>query len=70
MSGDTVCGLHRAHGDDERVFLGRALKPLSMVCQWFDLKTTETVCQWFDIKTGGDGFSWFDLKTGGSGFSV
>jgi hypothetical protein len=29
MSGDTVCGLHRAHGDEEREFLGLASKPRS-----------------------------------------
>jgi hypothetical protein len=33
-------GLHRAHEDEERGFLGRASKPRSMVCEWFGLKTT------------------------------
>jgi hypothetical protein len=33
MSGDVVCGLHRALGDEEHVFLGCALKPRSMICQ-------------------------------------
>jgi hypothetical protein len=33
MSGDVVCGLHRALGDEEHVFLGCALKPMSMICQ-------------------------------------
>jgi hypothetical protein len=32
MSGDVVCGLHRALGDEEHVFLGCALKPRSMIC--------------------------------------
>jgi hypothetical protein len=49
--GDAMCGLHHAHGDVEHGFLGRALKPRSMVCQWFGLKTTGTVCQWFCLKT-------------------
>jgi hypothetical protein len=31
-SGGAVCGLHCAHGDEERMFLGSALKPWSMVC--------------------------------------
>jgi hypothetical protein len=39
-SGGTVCGLHRARGDEEHGFLGRASKPRSTVCEWFGLKTT------------------------------
>jgi hypothetical protein len=31
-SGDAVCGLHRARGDEERWFLGSASKPRSIVC--------------------------------------
>jgi hypothetical protein len=46
-SGGATCGLHRAHGDEERGFLGWALKSRSTVCQWFDLKTTGTVSHWF-----------------------
>jgi hypothetical protein len=42
-SGGTVCGLHRARGDEEHGFLGGASKLRSTVCQWFDLKTTGTV---------------------------
>jgi hypothetical protein len=30
---------------------------MSMVCQWFSLKTTETVCQWFGLKAAGMVFS-------------
>jgi hypothetical protein len=30
-SGDTVCGLHHAQGDEERVFLGLLSKPRSTV---------------------------------------
>jgi hypothetical protein len=41
-SGDAVCGLHRAQGDEERRFLGLASKPWSTVCQWFGLKITRS----------------------------
>jgi hypothetical protein len=40
MSDDAVCGLHRAQGDEEPEFFGLASKLRSMVCQWFDLKTS------------------------------
>jgi hypothetical protein len=39
-SGDAVCGLHRAQGDEEHEFLGLALKARSTICQWFSLKIT------------------------------
>jgi hypothetical protein len=42
-SGDVVCGLYRAHEDENREFLGLASKPRSTVCEWFNLKTTWTV---------------------------
>jgi hypothetical protein len=41
-SGDAVCGLHRAQGDEERRFLGLASKPWSTACQWFGLKITRS----------------------------
>jgi hypothetical protein len=42
-----MCNLHRTHGGDEkRGFPGLASKPVAMVCQWFDLKTTVMV-SWF-----------------------
>jgi hypothetical protein len=47
-SGDAMCGLHRAQGDEERWFFGLVSKPRPMVYQWFDLKTT------------GSGFTGFD----------
>jgi hypothetical protein len=50
-SGDAMCGLHRACGDEECKFIGSASKLRSMVCQWFGLKTTRTVCKWFGLKT-------------------
>jgi hypothetical protein len=40
--GDNVCGLYRAQGDEEHGFFGLALKPRSIVCQWFGLKTIGT----------------------------
>jgi hypothetical protein len=49
-SGDAVCVLHRARGDDECGFFGWASKPRLTGCQWFGLKTIRTVCQWFDLK--------------------
>jgi hypothetical protein len=54
-SGGAVCGLHRARGDKERMFLGRALKLRLTVCQWFCLKPTGTVSYRFGLKTDGDG---------------
>jgi hypothetical protein len=42
-SGRAVRGLHLAREDEERGFLGWALKPRLLVCEWFDLKTTRTV---------------------------
>jgi hypothetical protein len=42
-SGGTVCDLHRARGDEERMFLGGASKTRSTVCEWFGLKTTRAV---------------------------
>jgi hypothetical protein len=42
-SGDIVCNLYQAQGDEEREFLGLASKARSMVCQWFGLKTTRTI---------------------------
>jgi hypothetical protein len=37
--GDAMCGLYRAQGDEEHMFLGLASQPRSTVCQWFGLKT-------------------------------
>jgi hypothetical protein len=64
-SGDAVCDLHHARGDEECGFLGLASKPRSTVCQWFDIKTTRTVSQWSGLKTTGMICEWFDLKTTG-----
>jgi hypothetical protein len=45
-SGGIVCGLHRAHGDEERGFLGGASKQKSTVCERFGLKTC---CDGFSV---------------------
>jgi hypothetical protein len=42
-SSDTVCGLHRAQGDDERGFLNSASKPRSMVSPGLASKPVATV---------------------------
>jgi hypothetical protein len=62
-SGDVVCDMHRARGDEEREFLGSASKSKLTVYQWFDLKTTVMVYQWFGLKTTGTVFSGLTLKS-------
>jgi hypothetical protein len=42
-SGDVVCGLHCAHGDEEHKFLGLASKPRSTVSSSLDSKLVATV---------------------------
>jgi hypothetical protein len=42
-SGDTVCGLHCAQGDEERRFLGLASKPRSMISPSLISKPVATV---------------------------
>jgi hypothetical protein len=80
-SGDPVCGLHHAREDEERVFLGWALKLRSMVCHLFDLKTTGKVFSGLASKSVATIspvwpqnwwrlFLWFGLKIGGDGFLV
>jgi hypothetical protein len=49
-SGDAVYGLHCAHRDEERGFLGSASKPRSAVYEWFDIKITWTVFSSFTSK--------------------
>jgi hypothetical protein len=79
-SGDTVCGLLRAHRHEERRFLSWALKPRSTIYQWFDLKTLGRFLIGLCLKTDDDGlwvvwhqnhkkyFRWFGIKTSGAGF--
>jgi hypothetical protein len=62
-SGDVVCGLHRACGDEECEFFGWALIPRSTVYQWLGVKTTGTISHWFGLKTTGTVCRWFGLKT-------
>jgi hypothetical protein len=69
-SGDAVCGLHYAQGDEERGVLGGASKPRFMVCQWFSLKTTSTICQWFSLKVSGTISPGLASKLMTTGFSV
>jgi hypothetical protein len=60
--GDTVCDSHRTRGGDKkRVFSGLASKPVAMVCQWFELKTTATV-SWFGPQNQGRHFGDLGLK--------
>jgi hypothetical protein len=42
-SGNAVCGLHRAQGHEERMFLGSASKPRSMVSPDLTSKLVATV---------------------------
>jgi hypothetical protein len=42
-SGDTVCDLHRAQGDEDRGFLGSASKPRSTVSPGLASKPVATV---------------------------
>jgi hypothetical protein len=42
-SSDTVCDLHRAHGDEERGFLSLASKPRSTVSRGLTSKSVVTV---------------------------
>jgi hypothetical protein len=82
MSGDAMCNLHRTRGGDEKCkFSGLASKPVSTVCQWFGIKTTETV-SWFGPQNQGRQFdnlslkiivtvSWFGLQNQvGGGLSI
>jgi hypothetical protein len=65
--GDAVCGLHRAHGDEEHVFLGSASKSRSTIClasktlgQFVSVlasKPLERFLIGLVLKTDGDGLS-------------
>jgi hypothetical protein len=54
-SGGTVCGLHRAHGDEESGFLDSVSQPRSTVCEWFGLKTTQMISHRFGPQNRCDG---------------
>jgi hypothetical protein len=69
-SGGTMCGLHRARGDEESGSLGWASKSMSTVCQWFVIKMTRTVFSGSTSKPVAT-VSWLRLKTKVvEGFSV
>jgi hypothetical protein len=61
-SGDAVCGLHHAQGDEEHEFLGLASKPSSTVSPGLASKLVVTVCQRFGLKTTVT-VSWLGLRT-------
>jgi hypothetical protein len=42
-SGDTMCGMHRAEGDDERRFIGLASKLTSTISPSLDSKSVTSV---------------------------
>jgi hypothetical protein len=67
-SGDTVCGLHRACGDESTNFLVEAQKQGQRFVSGLASKPLERFFR-FDFKTGGDSFLRFGHKTGGDGFS-
>jgi hypothetical protein len=62
-SGDTVCGLHHAQGDEEHMFLTLASKPRSAVSPSLASKPVATILvvwpQNYSL-----GFPGLDLKTG------
>jgi hypothetical protein len=68
-SGDAVCGLHRAQGDEEHVFLSSASKPRSMVSPNLASKTVATVLAVWPQNHSLQ-FSGFGLKTGSCGLVI
>jgi hypothetical protein len=54
-SGDAVCGLHRAQGDEKRGFLGSTSKPWST---GFPVRASKLAAAiwWFDPQNHRDGF--------------
>jgi hypothetical protein len=61
-SGGAVCGLHHACGDEEHGFLRWASKPMSMICEWFGLKTTQKVSSGLTLKSVATGFPVWSSK--------
>jgi hypothetical protein len=62
-SGDTVCGLHHAQGDEEHMFLTLASKPRSAVSPGLASKPVATIpVVW--PQNYSLGFPGLDLKTG------
>jgi hypothetical protein len=69
-SGSAVCGLHRARGDEEHIFLGFDSKPRLTGCQWFGLKITGMILSGLTSKPMATVFSGLDLKTGSYGLVI
>jgi hypothetical protein len=68
-SGDALCGLHRAQGDEERWFVGLASIPRSMVSPGLTSKLAATVLMVWP-QTHLLGFSDLGLKTGRCGLVI
>jgi hypothetical protein len=64
-----VCGLHRAQGDEERMFLGSASKPRSMVSPGLTSKLVATVLVVWP-QNHSLGFLGLGLKTGSCGLVI
>jgi hypothetical protein len=61
-SGDAVYDPYHTRGvDEKREFFSLASKPVTMVCQWFDLKTI-TMVSWFVAQNQGQRFGDLDIK--------
>jgi hypothetical protein len=68
-SGDVVCGLHCAQGDEEREFLSSASKPRSTVSLGLTSKLVATVLVVWP-QNHSLGFPGLDLKTGSCGLVI
>jgi hypothetical protein len=68
-SGDVVCGLHHAQGDEERGFLGLALKPRSSVSPSLASKPVATVLLVYP-QNHSRGFPDLGFKTGSCGLVI
>jgi hypothetical protein len=68
-SGDVVCGLYCARGDEERMFLGSASKPRSTVSPGLASKLMATVLVVWP-QNHSLGFPGLGLKTGSCGFVI
>jgi hypothetical protein len=68
-SGDAVCGLHRAQGDEEREFLGLASIPRSTVSPGLASKPVATVLVVWP-QNHSLGFLGFGLKIGSYGLVI
>jgi hypothetical protein len=67
-SGDAVCSLHRAQGDDKHRFLGLASKPRSTVFFWVGKPVATVLVVW--PQNHSLGFPSLGLKTGSCGLVI